>query len=83
MTVSYNYATTEQPVKYATVVNPEGYYDLIINKSKNGKAIRISNRIGSDSVNVAVENVGKFIEALTTVQNKGVNTSVNDLPYNQ
>ena len=85
--VQYAFAnTTNQPsianpVKFAKVENPQGYLDLVVNKSKNGKALRISNTKGS--VNIAVENVDALIDALINVQEYGIKTSVDELPTYQ
>ena len=82
MTASYNYAQdTRAPIKTATVKNPAGYWDLIVNKSANGKAIRISSRTGDASVNVGMNEVDSLIEVLKNVKARGVKTSVNDLPF--
>ena len=82
MTVKYNYAhDTAAPISSAKVENPTGYWDLLVNKTKNGKAIRISTRTGEDRVNIALDKVDALIEALKAVKARGVKTSVNDLPF--
>ena len=80
-TFSDNQPSATNPVKYAKVENPQGYLDLVVNKSKNGKALRISNSKGS--VNIAVDNVDALIDALISVQEFGVKTSVDELPTYQ
>lgn len=81
MSVKYTYAKDTTPLAIATIENGKGYWDLLVNKSKNGNAIRISNRIGEDSVNVSMDKVDALIEALNAIKARGVKTSVQDIPY--
>lgn len=79
--VTYNLVEETRPIKSAVVSNPKGYWDLIINKSKNGKALRISTRTGSASVNISLDKVESLVKALQDVKSRGVNTSVEELPF--
>ena len=81
MTISVNYATNNAPVTSVKVANPQGYLDLIVNKTANGKGIKINARDGSKSVNIGLSQVDDLIEALKLVKDKGVATSVNALPF--
>ncbi len=82
--VTYDYAVSATaPIKVARVKNPKGYWDLIVNKSKNGKAIRISNRTGDDAVNIGMSEVDSLITALKDIKTRGAKTSVDELPFNQ
>lgn len=79
--VEYTHVEDTRPLKMAKVANPKGYWDLFVNKSKNGKAIRLSTRNGSDAVNIAVERVDDLIKALKDISARGAKTSVEALPY--
>lgn len=82
MAVTFNYVEDTRPVNFATVSNPQGYWDLYLNKSKNGKAIRISNRVGTDAVNIAVEKLDDLISALQAIKARGAAVGTSVLPYN-
>ncbi len=67
------------PVKQVYVKNPTGYFDLVVNKNKNGKAIRIGLRQGEPRVHIGIAQVDNLIEALKLVKARGVSVSVDDL----
>lgn len=77
------YATpANAPVKQVYVNNAQGYLDLIVNKTKNGKAIRIGQRRGEPRVHITLDQVDNLIEALKLIKARGEKTSVNDLELN-
>lgn len=82
MTNKVTYATkpkSTDPVKQVYVTNAQGYFDLVVNKTANGKAIRIGQRQGEPRVHITIGEVDNLIAALKLVKAQGVNTSVNDL----
>lgn len=72
---------TTDPIKTVKVKNPDGYLDLIVNKNKNGKAIRINSRDGMSRVNIGLDRVDALIEALKTVKTRGVTVSVEEIAF--
>lgn len=72
---------SSDPIKQIKVSNAKGYFDLIVNKSANGKAIRISDRTGAMRVNVTLKEVDDLIESLKLVKARGVKVSVNDIAF--
>jgi histidinol phosphatase-like PHP family hydrolase len=85
VTIKTVYHTTPKstdPIKQVHVSNSEGYLDLIVNKSANGKAVRINSRDGEFRVNVTLDKVDSLIEALRLVKARGVKLSVNDIEFN-
>lgn len=64
-----------------TANDNSGYLGLRLTKTKNGKAIRISNRLGEQRVFVLLDEVDNMIEALQAVKARGVATSVDDIQY--
>lgn len=82
MTVQYVNATDSlAPVKEAKVANGAGYLDLVVAKRKNGKAIGIYNRTGTERVCVTLDKVESLIEALQAVKARGVKQSTEDLSF--
>jgi hypothetical protein len=73
------YAKKNDPVKQVYVTNADGYFDLIVNKTKNGKAIRIGQRFGEPRVHITMGEVDNLIEALQLIKAQGVSVSVSDL----
>lgn len=69
------------PIKQIKSENSAGYLDLVLSKTKNGKAIRISNRLGEERVFVTLANVDAFITDLKLITAQGVKTSVHDVEY--
>jgi hypothetical protein len=65
----------------AEVTNGKGYLDLKVNLNKNGKAIRISDRVGEQRVHVTLNAIADLIEALKEVQKAKIKTSVKDIAY--
>lgn len=78
----YAYVEETRPIAFAKVTNPKGYWDLLIHKTKNGKAIRIATRNGDGMVCVGVDKVDDLIKKLQEVKAKGAKTSTNVLPFN-
>lgn len=70
-----------KPVKSIKVANSAGYLDNIINVNKNGKAIRIANRLGTERVMVTLDSVDALIEALQIVKTRGVKLAVEEVKY--
>lgn len=88
MTIKIVHATSDAPIKQVHVGNvtdtdKSGYLGLILNVNKNGKAIRIALRDGSQRVNVLRSEIPQLIEALQALDKKGVKTSVNDVEYDK
>lgn len=73
------YDTSSLPIKQINVRNGEGYFDLIVNKNNNGRAIRISSRQGEPRVHVTLDSVDALITALQTIRDRGMRVSVNDI----
>ena len=69
------------PVKQVSVKNSTGYFDLIVNKNANGKAIRISDIFGNSRVHVTLREVDALIEALKLVKKDGKKLSVDSISY--
>ncbi len=88
MTTRITYATSNAPVKQVHVDNTSiddgsGYLGLILNKNKNGKAVRIALRDGSQRVHVLLSDLPEFIKGLQLIADKGVKTSVDDIAYDE
>jgi hypothetical protein len=64
-----------------TANDQSGYLGLRLSKTKNGKAIRVSNRLGESRVFVLLDEVDNMIEALKAVKARGVATSVDEIQY--
>ena len=79
--IKVTYATSNAPVKQAKVENSTGYFDLIVNKSKNGKAVRISDKFGENRVNVTVDSVDALIEALKLISAQGIASSADEIAF--
>lgn len=69
------------PVKQVVVDNGKGYLDLVLNKNRNGKCIRIADRTGENRVHIKLDALSAFIKALEEVRDNGVQTSVEDVEY--
>lgn len=78
-TAGYAYVEETRPIAYAKVSNPKGYWDLMLHKTNNGKAIRIATRTGS-MVCVGLAQVDDLIKKLQEVKAKGAKTSASVLP---
>lgn len=83
MTINVKYATTNAPVKQVNVGNSKGYLDLVVNKNRNGKALRIANRVNGDRVYVTLDSVDSLIEALQLAKTNGEKMSVTSLEFDQ
>ena len=75
-------STKQEPIQQINVANAAGYFDLIINKTANGKAIRIASRQGEPRVHITLGAVDDLINALKLVKEHGVATSVESLLTN-
>lgn len=64
-----------------TANDQSGYLGLRLSKTSNGKAIRVSNRLGEQRVFVLLDEVDNMIEALKAVKARGVATSVDVIKY--
>lgn len=64
-----------------TATDTSGYLGLRLSKTSNGKAIRVSNRLGKERVFVLLDEVDNMITALQAVKARGVATSVEDIEY--
>lgn len=64
-----------------TANDNSGYLGLRLTKTKNSKAIRISNRLGEQRVFVLLDEVDNLVEALQAAKARGVATSVEDIQY--
>lgn len=69
------------PIKQVTIRNSKGYHNLVLNKNKNGKAIRISDEFGGQRVHITLDKVDELIADLKALQARGVATSVESLSY--
>lgn len=69
------------PVQQVRLKNSAGYFDLIINKNANGKAIRISDKFGESRVHVTLGEVDALIEALKLVSKTGKKMKLDDVKY--
>lgn len=78
-----NTATKAAPVTglVADVANSKGYLDLKVSVTKNGKAIRIANRIGTERVFITKNAVTHFIDALQHVNDANEKTSIKDIEF--
>jgi len=81
--IKVTYVSSKEPVKQAKVENSAGYFDLIVNKSKNGKVIRISDKFGENRVNVTVDSIDALIEALKLINTQGVAASVDEIAFDR
>ena len=79
-TSGYAYVEEQRPISFAVVNNSEGYLDLAIHKTKNGKALRIVNKAG-DKVCVTLGAIDDLVKKLLDVKAKGASTSVDVLPF--
>mgnify|MGYP000853191789 CR=1 FL=1 len=70
-----------RPVKQIKVANSKGYLDNIVALTENGKAIRISNRLGTNRAMVTLDSVDALIEALQIIKARGTKMSVNALKF--
>lgn len=78
--VTYAQDTTA-PVKQVVLSNATGYKDLVVNLNKNGKAVRLSLKDGSERVHVTVAEIPALIEALQLVAARGVKLSAEDISF--
>ena len=62
------------PIRSATLIQPEGYLDLTLNKDKKGKGERISNDSGNSNY-AANSEITKLIKALEAVVKRGIPVS--------
>lgn len=75
------YAESNAPVRQVAVENGAGYFDLVLNKNRNGKAIRISDRFGNQRVHITLDQIDDLVDALTLIEAQGKKTSVSDVEY--
>ena len=64
-----------------TANDNSGYLGLRLSKTANGKAVRISNRLGESRVFVLLDEVDNMITALEAIKARGVATSVDSIQY--
>lgn len=78
------YATTPRstdPIKQIKVSNARGYLDLTVNKNKNGKAVRISNRLGTSHVFIGLKEAADLASAINQIVARGVKLSVDEVSF--
>lgn len=81
-------AKTKEPIHVVRIGNlanddNSGYLGLIMNVNKNGKAIRISLRDGTQRVHVLKDEVENLVKALVELKANGVATSQDDVEYDK
>lgn len=69
------------PIKQIKIENGKGYFDLVLNLNKNGKAIRISDKFGEQRINITLDKLEELVRDLRSLKSRGVKTSVNDVQY--
>jgi hypothetical protein len=69
------------PIKQIRAENSAGYLDLVLSLTKNGKAIRIANRLGEERVFVTLDKLDTLIEDLKLIKSRGVKVSVSEVEY--
>lgn len=74
MTFEVELVEDTSPIRTATLIQPQGYLDLTLNKDKKGKGVRVSNESGN-RVYVAISEIPELIKALEAVVKRGINVS--------
>lgn len=88
MALRKTYQAVKTPLTQVHVDNEalndgSGYLGLILNKNKNGKAIRIALRDGSQRVHIMLADIPNLIAGLTELATSGVALSVDEVIYDK
>lgn len=75
--------TTQVHIDNEQTNDKSGYFGLIMNVNKNGKAIRIADRFNNNRVHVLLSEVDNLIEGLKELKANGVKTSIKKVVYDK
>lgn len=75
--------TAQIHIDNKAIGDKSGYFGLILNVNKNGKAIRIADRFNHNRVHILLAEVDNMIAALTELKANGVKTSVKNVEYDK